>query len=253
MLTANLRKPNTQITESPDPYGASLESYWRTGRGACHFTRDDGWKSVDEPSWYFSSYPEFPKYEKRALRFASGRVLDIGCGPGRHALHLQRKGLEVIGIDTSERIAAIARERGVRDVRIASACEGLPFNEGEFNTVILFGNNLGICGSRPAVAEMLGEIHRISRKHARLLVTTRAPNLTNPAHLNYWRKKQREEDFGIVHLRLEFAGESKEMDLLWLAPQELLILARKTSWELVHVYTDVDTEEGYAAVLTRLG
>ena len=31
--------------------------------------------------------------EKKAIKYARGRVLDIGCGAGRHALYLQDKGL----------------------------------------------------------------------------------------------------------------------------------------------------------------
>jgi SAM-dependent methyltransferase len=38
------------------------------------------------------------------------RVLDVGCGPGRHAHALARRGLEVVGVDISERFVALARE-----------------------------------------------------------------------------------------------------------------------------------------------
>ncbi|HEY7071115.1 MAG TPA: methyltransferase domain-containing protein [Acidimicrobiales bacterium] len=36
------------------------------------------------------------------------RVLDVGCGPGRHAHALARRGCEVVGIDISERFVALA-------------------------------------------------------------------------------------------------------------------------------------------------
>ncbi|MGI8661745.1 MAG: SAM-dependent methyltransferase [Acidimicrobiales bacterium] len=38
------------------------------------------------------------------------RVLDVGCGPGRHALAMARRGIEVVGIDVSARFVAIAAE-----------------------------------------------------------------------------------------------------------------------------------------------
>lgn len=41
---------------------------------------------------------------------AGQRVLDVGCGPGRHAHELARRGLRVHGIDISERFVDIARE-----------------------------------------------------------------------------------------------------------------------------------------------
>ncbi|MBI4934099.1 MAG: methyltransferase domain-containing protein [Actinobacteria bacterium] len=37
------------------------------------------------------------------------RVLDVGCGPGRHAHELARRGLAVHGIDISERFVELAR------------------------------------------------------------------------------------------------------------------------------------------------
>jgi SAM-dependent methyltransferase len=36
------------------------------------------------------------------------RVLDVGCGPGRHAYELARRGIEVHGIDISERFIELA-------------------------------------------------------------------------------------------------------------------------------------------------
>jgi SAM-dependent methyltransferase len=38
------------------------------------------------------------------------RVLDVGCGPGRHAHALGRRGIEVVGVDISQRFVDIARE-----------------------------------------------------------------------------------------------------------------------------------------------
>jgi SAM-dependent methyltransferase len=40
---------------------------------------------------------------------AGSRVLDAGCGPGRHALELARRGIGVVGVDTSPDFLALAR------------------------------------------------------------------------------------------------------------------------------------------------
>jgi SAM-dependent methyltransferase len=45
-----------------------------------------------------------------ALELRPGmRVLDAGCGPGRHALELARRGISVVGVDTSPDFVALAR------------------------------------------------------------------------------------------------------------------------------------------------
>jgi SAM-dependent methyltransferase len=38
-----------------------------------------------------------------------GRVLDLGCGPGRHSLALARRGMHVVGIDHSETFIELAK------------------------------------------------------------------------------------------------------------------------------------------------
>jgi SAM-dependent methyltransferase len=53
-----------------------------------------------------------------AMGLAPGhRVLDVGCGPGRHALALARRGIAVVGVDLAPRFVELARE--------AAAAEGL--------------------------------------------------------------------------------------------------------------------------------
>ena len=47
------------------------------------------------------------------LRLEPGQsVLDVGCGPGRHALALSRRGLHAVGVDISERFLRIAAAGG---------------------------------------------------------------------------------------------------------------------------------------------
>ena len=39
------------------------------------------------------------------------RVLDVGCGPGRHAHALARRGIDVAGVDISQRFVDLATEQ----------------------------------------------------------------------------------------------------------------------------------------------
>lgn len=42
------------------------------------------------------------------------RVLDLPCGQGRHAIELARRGYQVTGVDLSEAMLSVARERAAR-------------------------------------------------------------------------------------------------------------------------------------------
>jgi SAM-dependent methyltransferase len=64
------------------------------------------------------------------------RVLDVGCGPGRHAHALARRGMAVHGVDIAERFVALAREQappGATFERLDARV--LPF-EDEFDAVL---------------------------------------------------------------------------------------------------------------------
>jgi SAM-dependent methyltransferase len=54
---------------------------------------------------------DLPLWEELAKR-QGGPVLELGCGTGRVALHLARRGHEVIGLDVEAALLAVLEERG---------------------------------------------------------------------------------------------------------------------------------------------
>ena len=74
-----------------------------------------------------------------ALSLSSGaRLVDVGCGPGRHAHALARRGFEVVGVDISERFIALAREAAPPGTRLRferADARALEFDS-EFDAVI---------------------------------------------------------------------------------------------------------------------
>jgi SAM-dependent methyltransferase len=71
-----------------------------------------------------------------------GTVLDLGCGPGWSSLFLARAGWSVLGVDISERMIEIARERAAQEnVSVAFAVadlEGLDLPQRDFDGALLF-------------------------------------------------------------------------------------------------------------------
>lgn len=97
-----------------------------------------------------------------ALELTPGsRVLDVGCGPGRHAYELAEAGCEVVGVDISQRFVDLANAgapAGATFVRMDA--RSLPF-DGEFDAVIsLCQGGFGLAGETEG-AGGVGEAGRL--------------------------------------------------------------------------------------------
>jgi ubiquinone/menaquinone biosynthesis C-methylase UbiE len=102
------------------------------------------------------------------------RVLDVGCGPGRHALALARKGCEVVGIDHSAEFVRLARHAAVTEALPASF-EVLDVRDldrpDRFDaTICLCQGGFGLLGGRDETAAF-GRIARTLRGGGRLAVS----------------------------------------------------------------------------------
>ncbi|MBN2362670.1 class I SAM-dependent methyltransferase [candidate division WOR-3 bacterium] len=78
--------------------------------------------------------------EKELNKDKSVKILDVGCGTGRHSIELTRRGYKVKGIDMSESMLVKAREKaeksGLRIDFSKHDARNLPF-EAEFESVIM--------------------------------------------------------------------------------------------------------------------
>ena len=237
-----------------DLFAAALLELFDTGETALFVERDDGFTDRDDLSWYLLSYRDFPLYEKRALKFARGRVLDLGCAAGRHALYLQKRGLQVVAADASPALIDLAKTRGARDARVLNACARLPFGAGEFQTVLLLGNNLGLCGTVPRFRRMLRELYRITSPDAQILATTRMLDLRDTAERAYAERNiVLSRAPHQVRMRLYWQGiAGKWFDFLLFAPTEVMQIAAREKWRVRELFCEDDFARGYAVVLEKM-
>jgi SAM-dependent methyltransferase len=94
---------------------------------------------------------------RRLLGCGPGRLLDVGCGGGSHALAFAEDGWAVTGVDVSEDQLELARRRGV-DVLQADAT-ALPFEDGSFDAAV----SMWIHTDVDDLASFLREVARVLR------------------------------------------------------------------------------------------
>ncbi len=174
-----------------DGYGRLIEEHYQ-GRSAAEIVeRDDGWFAVsDGAEAYFAEFKDWPTQQRRAIRYARGRALDIGCGAGRVALHLQQAGHEVVAIDVSPGAIKICRLRGVMNARLLSVTQ-VNRRLGEFDTIVMFGNNFGLVSNPRRARWLLKRFHGMTSQDGRILAESRDPYATTVTeHRRYLRRNR---------------------------------------------------------------
>lgn len=220
-----------------DAYGRQLLAQYEGREPTAEIVeREDGYLSLGaDPGAYFETYRRWPAAERRAVRLATGRVLDIGCGAGRHSLYLQQEGHDVTGIDNSPGAVKVCRLRGLKKAFVRSIADVDKFRPGSFDTVLMLGNNFGLFGSAAGTRRILKKLSRITSADAQIIVGTRNPYLTtDPDHLRYQRQnKRRGRMAGQIRLRVRFRKiASKWFDYLLVSPKEMEGLLKGSDWEI---------------------
>ncbi|MCB1040424.1 MAG: class I SAM-dependent methyltransferase [Acidimicrobiales bacterium] len=70
------------------------------------------------------------------------RVLDAGCGTGRVAIELDRRGFDVVGTDLDPHMLGAARAKAPNLTWVEADLTGLDLDVGAFDAVVLAGNVL---------------------------------------------------------------------------------------------------------------
>jgi SAM-dependent methyltransferase len=237
-----------------DAYGQQLWGYFKTGEpGNEIIERDDGLISRGQygGKLYFSEYKDWQKIEKEALKYVRGRVLDIGCGAGRHSLYLQGKGFDVTGIDNSPLAIKISRQRGLKKARVIGIEEVGKFKPDSFDTVIMMGNNFGLFGSFRLAQTLLKKLHRLTSPNALIIAMTRDPyTTTDPAHSAYHKlNRKRGRMPGQLRIRVRYKTViGNWFDYLLVSKDELREILNGTGWGIERF---IDGGDGQYIMLLR--
>ena len=244
------------LKEQQDAMGRAMLDYLTAGEHPwlIHevIERDDGYiDTTSGPTAYFMEYRRWPITERKALRYARGRILDVGCGAGRHSLYFQGKGHDVVGIDNSPAVIEVCKKRGLKDVRV------IPLNKispelGVFDTILMLGNNFGLFGSKEGARRSLKMMSRMTSLNARIIVSSLDVYDTDiPEHLQYQEMNRRKGRMsGQIRFRVRYRQcATPWFDYLLVSQPEMMDILDGTDWQVKRFFDSPDSF--YTAVIEK--
>jgi SAM-dependent methyltransferase len=189
------------------------------------YRRDDDELTEAHLAGYFEPPSEWHPVERDLFSAVTGRILDAGCGVGRHALALQGRGHDVLAVDRSPGAVAVARERGVTHVVVGDLRR--PPGDG-FDTIAVLGKQLGLGSSLADLRTTLAALATVTRPGGRLIADLdtlgRADPETEAAHT---------VGSGVAYrtFRVEYDGLAGPWtDLLLVTPSRFRAAVGETPW-----------------------
>jgi tRNA (uracil-5-)-methyltransferase TRM9 len=149
------------------------------------------WFSREEPDEVVVDFVDLLRRKKTRMR-----VLDLGCGAGRHQVYMAMQGFEAHGVDISETGLSMTKERLKRQkldaYLVKCDLKMLPYISACFDAVIslhtIYHQRL------EGIQETVSEIHRVLRKKGLVLI-----NFLSKRTFSY-RKGERVEEGTFVEL-----------------------------------------------------
>jgi len=242
------------MREKIDIFGKECWEYFKGNEVNEIIERKDGFIHISPgPKLYFSDYKNWSKREKKAMKFVKGRVIDIGCGVGRHSVYLQSRGFEIMGADNSPLAIKICKLRGLRKARVMDMEDISKLRLNSFDTVILLGNNFGLLESFDRAKNLLKQLHKITPSNG--IIITESFNhydMRGGFHTKY-----RKMNIGIgrmpgqwrIRIRFDkFIGPW--YDYLIVSKNEMNDILKDTGWK-VQKFIDSDSSS-YIAIIKKI-
>ena len=243
---------NGTLRSEEDSFGQELWAAYN-GQQVCEIVeRDDGYFS-SRPIYgvYFSEFKEWPSIEQKAMKFVKGRVLDIGCGAGRHSLYLKARGFDVSCIDNSPLAVKVCKLRGLRKVKLMSL-EHINFAPDTFDTILMLGGNFSLLGNPSKAKKILAKLREISSRSAVLIAETRDPYKTeNPLHLEYHKQNRAKGKLsGQSRIRVRHEKTvTRWIEWMILSKEEMKQLLKGTSRKIRRFIEDAGTS--YIGIISK--
>ena len=223
------------MKDSQDAFGHGLYDRLNGENPVEIVERDDGFIDASAFSqMYFREYLDWSDSQKKAIRHVRGKVLDIGCGAGRHSLYLQEKGFDVLATDISPLAIKVCRMRGIKRTKVLPITR-ITSSLGTFDTILLLGGNFGLLGNFKRARYLLTRFKAITSKRATIIAESTDPyNMTEPCHLEYHRLNQERNRMpGQWRTRVRYKKYTTPwFDFLLVSKEEMKRIVSGTGWKI---------------------
>lgn len=238
------------MKEKQDAYGQVIRDVYLKGHLTEIVEREDGYIDVGCAKMYFSPYKEWLKCEQKAMQYAQKKVLDIGCGAGRHSLYLQGKNKQVLGIDSSPLAIEVCKKRGLKRTKVMSIT-GLSRKTGVFDTILMLGNNFGLMANRKRARWLLRKFYHMTTDNAVIIAQTVKPYDTKQKeHLEYHEQNRKKGKFSCqLKIRIRYKKYvSAWFEYLFVSREEMKTILKGTGWKIDRTIDDTGL---YIAVIKK--
>jgi SAM-dependent methyltransferase len=245
------------LAPNEDAYGNNIaDTYYGKGGGYDIIEREDGHFTLNGDSdAYTESFELWSLIQKEASKHIVGKVLDIGCGGGKHSVHFQEQGLDITGMDNSPLALKICMERGLNN---ALLCDVLHLDEKVINgldTIFMWGNNLGLLQNATVAKRFFRNCLKICNENAKILVETLDPDgkaFIMEDDLNYIADNRLNGRLGgQIRVRVRYRHfVTPWKDYLFVSKAELKEILVGTGWKMTETFDDAEIDQ-YVAVIER--
>lgn len=224
-------KKDKKLDENPDIFGNAIRHYFETGDKTCIIVHSPDFDDDEiEVSYLFRNFKEMPILEKEALQKCNGKVLDVGCGAGSHALFLQQESsCNVYAIDISPGAVDVAKKRGLNHALIQDFYE---LKNQQYDTLLFLMNGSGIIGKLENFDAFFTQCKTLLSPNGKILMdSTELSYLFDEEEDGGIWVDPDEPYYGEMRFRMSYAGESSsEFDWLYVGFSLLQLAAEKNGY-----------------------
>jgi SAM-dependent methyltransferase len=186
------------------------------------------------------------------MYYVQGKVLDIGCGAGRHSLYLQSRDFDVLAIDNSPLAIEVSKLRGVKKAEIKSLHE-IDSNYGMFDTILMLGNNFALMGNPSNANRLLKIFPKITSETGLIIAECANPYSTdNKDHTEQHEKnRKRGRMGGQLSIRVRYRKLISDwFDFLLVSKEEMEEIMQDTGWK-IEQFIDGNYPGSYIAIMKK--